>query len=464
MDLSTPHVLVIDDEPEACELVEMLLAREGIRVTSFQDPWKALESVVEQRYDAVLTDLTMPGMDGLEVCQRVLGARPDLPVILLTGGGSVDVAIGAIRAGAFDFLTKPTDPKLLLMAVRRAVERRHLVAELEHLKGGVAAPEQPGGILGASAAMRRAFALVHRVASSDASVLVHGETGTGKELIARAIHAQSARAKGPFVAVNCSAIQPNLFESELFGHVRGAFTDAKDNHRGLFLEANGGTIFLDEVGELPLELQPKLLRALQERTIRPVGSDKEFPFEARIVSATNRVLEDEIFEKRFREDLYYRLNVVRIDIPALRERVADIPILAQHFLDAFAAKQGLQPFKLAPAALAKLIAYPWPGNVRELENCMERATALCRPGEVGEADLPDKVRDHRPTAFGIAANNDGEIVTVDALERAYVARALSLLGGNKTRAAQALGIDRRTLYRKLAEWEASEPPSLPQRR
>ena len=454
----TPHVLVIDDEADACELVELILSREGIRVTSFQDPWPALECVVQQRFDAVLTDLTMPGMDGLEVCQRVLGARPDLPVIVLTGAGNLDVAVGAIRAGAFDFLTKPTDAKMLLVAVRRAIERRQLVSELERLQGSEAAPVEANGILGASPAMRRAFALVDRVASSDASVLIHGETGTGKELIARAIHAQSARAKGPFVAVNCSAIQPNLFESELFGHVRGAFTDARDNRKGLFLEANGGTIFLDEVGELPLDLQPKLLRALQERTIRPVGSDKEFPYEARIVSATNRVLEDEIFEKKFREDLYYRLNVVRIDIPALRERMSDIPLLAQFFLDGFARKQGLEPFALTPAAVAKLVAYPWPGNVRELENCMERATALCRPGEVSDKDLPDKVREHRATAFGITANTDGDIVSVDALERAYVARALSLLGGNKTRAAQALGIDRRTLYRKLADWEASEPP------
>ena len=455
-----PHVLVIDDEPEACELVEMILVREGIKVTSCQEPAVALELIIDQHFDAVLTDLTMPGMDGLELCQRVLGARPDLPVIVLTGAGSIDVAVSAIRIGAFDFLTKPTEAKLLLVAIHRAIEHRQLVSELARLEVGDA-PARADGVLGSSAPMRRAFALVHRVASSEASVLIHGETGTGKELIARAIHAQSSRAKGPFVAVNCAAIQPALFESELFGHVRGAFTDAKDNRRGLFLEAAGGTIFLDEVGELPLELQPKLLRSLQERTIRPVGSDKEFPFDSRIISATNRVLEDEIFERRFREDLYYRLNVVRIDIPALREREADIPLLAQHFLDGFSAKQGLAKLSLLPAAAAKLVAYPWPGNVRELENCMERAIALCRRGEVGEEDLPDKVRAHRPASFGIAANNEGEIVTMDALERTYVARALSLLGGNKTRAAQALGIDRRTLYRKLAEWEATE--SLPHR-
>jgi two-component system response regulator HydG len=454
-----PHVLVIDDEPEACELVELLLVREGIKVTTCQDPAVALELIIDQRFDAVLTDLTMPGMDGLELCQRVLGTRPDLPVIVLTGAGSIDVAVSAIRIGAFDFLTKPTDPKLLLVAIHRAMEHRQLVSELERLEVGSAPAAGDDGVLGSSAPMRRAFALVHRVASSEASVLIHGETGTGKELVARQIHAQSSRAKGPFIAVNCAAVQPALFESELFGHVRGAFTDAKDNRRGLFLEAAGGTIFLDEVGELPLELQPKLLRALQERTIRPVGSDKEHPFDSRIISATNRVLEDEIFENRFREDLYYRLNVVRIDIPALRERDGDIPLLAQHFLNGFAEKQGLAQLSLTPAAVAKLVAYPWPGNVRELENCMERAIALCRGGEVGEADLPDKVREHRAKSFGIAANNEGEIVTMDALERTYVARALSLLGGNKTRAAQALGIDRRTLYRKLAEWEAAPPPA-----
>ncbi|MFO0739643.1 MAG: sigma-54 dependent transcriptional regulator [Labilithrix sp.] len=288
---------------------------------------------------------------------------------------------------------------------------------------------------------------------------MQGETGTGKELIARAIHRQSARAEGPLVVVNCASIQPNLLESELFGHVRGAFTDARDDKKGLFLAATGGTLFLDEVGELPLDVQPKLLRALQERTIRPVGSNKEFPYDARIVSATNRVLEDDVFEGIFREDLYYRLNVVRIDVPAVRERDADVPALARHFLDRFATQQGRPPYTLSAEAIQELVAYPWPGNVREIENAMERAVALCGSQEVGASDLPPKIREYRPTTFAFAADREEEIVTVAELHRRYVTRVLSVLNGNKTRAAQALGIDLRTLYRKLADWESAAKTS-----
>ncbi len=450
------EVLVVDDERDTCELLEMALARQGMQVTTCTTAADALEKVTTRDFDVVLTDLTMPDMSGLELCERIIALRPDVPVVLITGYGSLETAMGAIRAGAYDFVTKPIESKTLGVVVSRAVQHRRLREQIKQLRAAQHANQSI--IVGGSPAMRKVADLIERVGDSDASVLIHGETGTGKELVARAVHNKSKRREGPFVAINCAAVPHSLLESELFGHARGAFTDAKATRMGLFQQANGGTLFLDEIGELPIDVQPKLLRALQERTIRPVGSDKEFPYEARILSATNRVLEDEIFEKKFREDLYYRLNVVRIDIPALRERMSDIPLLAQHFLDAFATKQGLQTFVLTPAAIAKLVAYPWPGNVRELENCMERATALCRPGEISDRDLPDKIREHKPTPFSIAANTDGDIVTVDALERAYVARALSLLGGNKTRAAQALGIDRRTLYRKLADWEAAELP------
>jgi two-component system response regulator HydG len=306
-------------------------------------------------------------------------------------------------------------------------------------------------MLGASAAMRRVLTVVRRVAPSEASVVVRGETGTGKELVARAIHRRSTRAEGPFVAVNCASMQASLLESELFGHARGAFTDAREDKRGLFLSASGGTLFLDEIGELPFEVQPKLLRALQERTVRPLGSNKEIPFDARVVSATNRVLEDEVFERRFREDLYYRLNVVQIDVPALRERVADVPILAQHFLDRFAKQQGRQPCTLAAEAIDALVAYPWPGNVREVENAMERAVALCGTSEIRATDLPAKIREHRPSTFDLAADHEQDIVSLELVQRRYLTRVLSVLSGNKTRTAQALGIDRRTLYRKLAE-------------
>jgi two-component system response regulator HydG len=302
--------------------------------------------------------------------------------------------------------------------------------------------------------MRRVFALVSRVADSEAGVLIHGETGTGKELIARAIHENGRRKEGPFIAINCAAVPASLIESELFGHERGAFTDAKVQRTGLFVQANGGTLFLDEIGELPLEVQPKLLRALQERKVRPVGSNREIPFDARLIAATNRVLEDEVYEKRFREDLFYRINVVKIDVPPLRERGGDVLHLARHFLKIYAERHGKSDMEeLSPAAAEKLIAYSWAGNVRELENCIDGAVALARNNRIELDDLPEKVRVFRPEKFVVTANQPEEIVTIDELERRYILRVLSLVGGNKSRAAQVLGFDRRTLYRKLERYQ-----------
>ena len=290
-------------------------------------------------------------------------------------------------------------------------------------------------------------------------MLIHGETGTGKELIARAIHDRSRRKDGPFVAINCASIPANLLESELFGHERGAFTDAKQQRMGLFLQANGGTLFLDEIGELPLEVQPKLLRSLQERKVRPVGSNKETPFDARVLTATNRVLEDEVYERRFREDLFYRINVVKIDVPPLRERGGDVLHLARHFLKQYATRHGKVDLDLTAAAAEKLMSYSWPGNVRELENCVDGAVALARADRIELDDLPEKVRTFRPEKFVVSANQPEEIVTIDELERRYILRVLSLVGGNKSRAAQVLGFDRRTLYRKLERYQSGNAPS-----
>jgi two-component system response regulator HydG len=300
--------------------------------------------------------------------------------------------------------------------------------------------------------MRRVYELISRVGESDASVLIHGETGTGKELIARGIHNRSRRKSGPFVAINCAAVPHSLLESELFGHARGAFTDAKAQRTGLFVQATGGTLFLDEIGELPIDVQPKLLRALQERKVRPVGANSEIPFDARIVAATNRNLEDEVYEKRFREDLFYRINVVKIDVPPLRERGGDVLHLAQHFLKTFASRNEKSSLELSTTAAEKLMAYNWPGNVRELENCMEHAVALARFDQITVEDLPEKIRAYRAERFVVAANDPTEIVTMDELERRYILRVLSLVGGNKSRAAQVLGFDRRTLYRKLERY------------
>jgi two-component system, NtrC family, response regulator HydG len=287
------------------------------------------------------------------------------------------------------------------------------------------------------------------VADSDASVLITGESGTGKELIAHAIHDHSARRDGPFLVVNCAAMPPTLLESELFGHVRGAFTDAKDTHTGLFVQASGGTLFLDEIGEMPLEMQPKLLRALQERVVRPVGGNQEITFDARIVTATNRDIEAEVDEKRFREDLYYRINVVHVEAPTLRERGSDVLLLAKHFLSGFAAKSGKPAFGITPEAIEKLVAYNWPGNVRELENCVERAMALHRGGALTVDDLPEKIRHYRPDRLILVTEKVDEVLTIDELDRRYIQRVLALVGGNKSRAADLLGLDRRTLYRRL---------------
>jgi two-component system response regulator HydG len=450
----SPRVLVVDDEQETCDLLEMVLSREGFRVSTCTSAQTALEAVGAKDFDCVVTDLSMPEMGGLELCERVLGTRPNVPVVVITGQGSLETAIGAMRVGAYDFITKPVDPKILVVAVSRAVQHKGLADEVKRLKE--AAPMDTSSVenvVGSSAAMRKVFALVSRVGDSEAGVLIHGETGTGKELIARAIHDRGRRKQGPFVAINCAAVPASLIESELFGHERGAFTDAKIQRTGLFVQANGGTLFLDEIGELPLEVQPKLLRALQERRVRPVGSNREIPFDARLIAATNRVLEDEVYEKRFREDLFYRINVVKIDVPPLRERGGDVLHLARHFLEIYGERHGKGAMDLSPATAEKLIGYAWPGNVRELENCVDGAVALARGSRIELDDLPEKVRSFRPEKFVVSANQPEEIVTIDELERRYILRVLSLVGGNKSRAAQVLGFDRRTLYRKLERYQ-----------
>jgi two-component system, NtrC family, response regulator HydG len=449
------RILVVDDDQSMCDLLEASLSRFGYEVETRTSARDALELVAAVEFDAVLTDLDMADLGGLDLCERVMGTRPDVPVIVVTAHGSLEAAIGAMRVGAYDFLTKPVDGKLLAIGVARAVQHRKLKSELQRLRlqvsdGGDGLLE---GFIGDSVAMRRVYDLVHRVGASDASVLVHGETGTGKELIAKAIHDRSPRKTGPFVAINCAAVPATLLESELFGHAKGAFTDARSARQGLFQQANGGTLFLDEIGEMPIEIQPKLLRALQEKRVRPVGSNAEIPFDARLVAATNRNLEDEVYEKRFREDLFYRINVVKIDLPPLRERGADVLALARFFLDRAAARAGSKALTLSTPAAEKLMSYAWPGNVRELENCMERVVALARFDHVTVEDLPEKIRAYRAERFVVSADDTDEIVTIDELERRYIMRVLSLLGGNKSRAAQLLGLDRRTLYRKLDRYE-----------
>jgi two-component system response regulator HydG len=441
------RLLCVDDDEDACELLAASLRQLGYETESTTSPEEALELILAKDFHAVISDMAMAGMDGLQLCERILTKRPGLPVIVVTGQGSMESAIGAMRVGAYDFVTKPVDPKLLGLTVGRAVRTQQLQSEVVRLREALSNAPEGTRLIGESSAIRRVNDLIRRVATSDASVLIVGETGTGKELVARSLHEQSGG--GAFVAVNCAAMPAHLLESELFGHTRGAFTDAKSERRGLFREAAGGTLFLDEVGEMPLEMQAKLLRVLQERVVRPVGSDTEHTFDARIITATHRDLEDDVAKGRFRQDLFYRINVVSIHVPPLRERGNDVLELASHFLQKAADRTGQAARRLSPSVAEQVLVYEWPGNVRELENCIERAVALSRLEELTLEDLPERIRSSRPDKFVMTADDVAQIISLEELERRYISRALRLLNGNKARTAQRLGIDRRTLYRHL---------------
>ena len=450
------RILIVDDDRDLCDTLEQTLAQEDFQSASRTSAEEALQVLGVEDFDAVLTDLRMGGTSGLELCQRVAANRPDLPVVVITGFGSLETAVGAIRAGAYDFVTKPFRMEDITLTLERAVRHRHLCEEVKRLRTMVTEGNPPSEMIGSSEPMRQVDDLVTRVAGTEASVLVTGESGTGKELVAKAIHARSRRAQGPFVALNCAAMPEPLLESELFGHTKGAFTDARQSRDGLFVQASGGTLLLDEIGEMALGTQAKLLRVLQERAVRPVGGDREIPFDTRIIAATNRDLDTDVAERRFREDLFYRINVVRIHVPPLRVRGSDVLVLAQRFIERFAVAHRTNVKGLASAAAASLTAYSWPGNVRELQNCIERAVALARYEMLGVDDLPEKVREYRPTRVFIDSDDPADLLPMDEVERRYVLRVLDAVSGNKTLAAQILGFDRRTLYRKLERYGALE--------
>lgn len=448
------YILLVDDDAALCEALAEALGRRGFRVDHRLSGDAGLAAVSEADPDVVVADINMGRVSGMDVCRGVAETAPDIPVVLLTAFGSLDAAVRGIRAGAWDFITKPVEAEALAAVLDRAVQVRRLRAEVRRLRHTRGPTEDADGMVGGSPPMQRLRELIARVASTDVTALVTGESGSGKEVVARAIHSQSPRARGPFIAVNCAAMPEALLESELFGHVRGAFTDARVARSGLFFQAEGGTIFLDEVGELPLALQPKLLRALQERAARPVGGDRESPFDARLVVATNRELQAEVDAGRFRADLYFRLNVVEVPVPPLRARSVDVLLLAQHFVRASAARFGKAVRGVSPDAAAMLVAYDWPGNVRELANAIERGVALTRFDDLTPDDLPDRVRQAK--ARVALAGEDGQVfVTLAELEREYVRRVMRSVGGNKAAAARVLGVDRTTLYRKLED--AGEP-------
>ena len=441
-------ILVVDDDVDTADLVRDGLRKRGFDARSVYSARAALDQLEKVVADVVVTDVNMSDMTGIELCHALQASHPDVLPIVMTGSSSVETAIAAIRAGAYDYIVKPIKLEFLALALERALEHLELKRDLARLRSSAGKTVRPGQIAGSSTAIRETTAMVARVADSDATVLVTGESGTGKELVARSLHEQSARREHPFIAINCAAMPAPLLESELFGHVRGAFTDAKTARPGLFVQAGAGTIFLDEIGEMPMEMQVKLLRVLQERRVRPVGGDEEVEVHARVIAATNRNLETEVEDKRFREDLYYRINVVAIAVPPLRSREGDVLFLAHYFLARIAGQMKKSVEGISAPAARKLLDYDWPGNVRELENCMERAVALCRLSEIIVDDLPPKLLESKESMV-IATAVPEELITIDEMARRYTRQVLATTKGNKSHAARILGIDRRSLYRRL---------------
>ncbi|MEI8188826.1 MAG: sigma-54 dependent transcriptional regulator [candidate division NC10 bacterium] len=439
------RVLLVEDDAEMLDLVREYLEAEGYAVLGLQSGVEAIARLRQESFDAVVTDLRIPDADGMEVLRTARETQAETPVVLITAFGTIETAIQAIRQGAYDYVTKPFALEEITLLLSKALESRDLREENRRLREEVAARYRFHNLLGASPAMERVFALIRQAAPSEVNVLVTGDSGTGKELVAKALHFNSPRANRPFVPVNCAAVPAGLLESELFGHVKGAFTGAVGSRRGLFREANGGTLFLDEIGDMAPELQAKLLRTIEDRSVRPVGSDEAVPLNVRIVAATNADLSLRIQEGRFREDLYYRLAVLPIQLPPLRERKEDIPLLAEHFLRRATAGSGKRIPGFAPEAMAALLRQPWPGNVRELENVVERSVALTGDAPITPEALLLEAVPGPQAALTLARMPQRP--TLRALTDEYVSLVLRETGGDKDRAAEILGISKRTLYR-----------------
>ena len=435
------RILIVDDDRATCQFIEELLAAPGREFVSSQDPADAVVRMREQPFDLLITDLNLnAARSGLDVLRAFTAEWPSAPVILISGFGTLETAIDAVRAGAFDFISKPFEIGAVKATVERALRQGPLKTSDREPQESFAAES---GLLGRTAGMLDVYKLIARAADSDVAVLITGESGTGKELAARAIHGHGPRARQPFVAVNCGAIIETLLESELFGHVRGSFTGAINDTKGLFEQAGAGTLFLDEIGEMSPALQVKLLRVLEEAEVRPVGGTRAVKVRARVIAATNIDVEEKIASGRFRQDLYYRLSVIVINMPPLRERRLDIPVLVSHFIERAASRTGRR-ISLSSETIDALMRYPWPGNVRELENTIERLSIFSASGLVDVSDLPEVLHRHTPPLDGPLF--DG-LPTLDELERRYLLHVLEAAAGSRTRAAEMLGIDRRTLYR-----------------
>ena len=454
-----PRILVVDDEVGIVEVLRAIFRREGYRVKTACSAAEAIEALEDETYELMVSDVRMDPVDGIELLGKAREMQPHLAVIMMTAYAAVETAVEAMRKGAFDYICKPFKVDELLLTVQRALAYEQALAENASLKENLQTKLRLSNMVGDHECMRRLCGMIEKVARTESTILIRGESGTGKELVARAIHANSSRAGRPFVAINCAAVPATLLESELFGHVRGAFTGANQAKKGFFETADGGTLFLDEVGSIPVGMQTSLLRALQEHEIRPVGAARNIPVDARIVAATNEDLEGLIREGRFREDLYYRLSVIPLEVPPLRERASDVPLLVVHFLGRLEERDG-RTLAVAPDAMAALRAYSWPGNVRELENVVTRAGALCDDDRIRLSDLPPGIaqagrRDDRPVADddGIGSLPEGMSLKayLRAKERAYIQHVLGLHDGDKERTARALGISLATFYRKYGD-------------
>ncbi len=439
------NVFVVDDEREMVDLIALGLKKRGFTITPFTNGADAIAAIPQHDVDVIVTDLNMKGMTGLQLCEQVAADRPDIPVLMLTAFGSFETAVGAIRAGAYDFVTKPVEIEALAIAVRRAAEHRALRSEVKRLREAMASIGSPargrGDVIGASPAMQRVHELLDQVSGTDASVLVTGENGTGKETVAREIHNRSKRAAARFISVNCAAVGEQLLEAELF------------RPGGAFEQASGGTLFLDEISEVPLALQPRLLAAIQDHKVKQ--GDAEITVDVRVIAATNRDLEEMVEAKQFREDLYYRIHVIHLPLPPLRARGGDVLLLADHFIRHYATVQNKKVTGVSSSAAERMMKHEWPGNVRELVNAIERAVALTHFEELQVEDLPDKIRTARPHPQ-MSGTELAELLTLEEVERRHVLRVLAACDGNRTDAAKMLDLDRKTLYRKLLRWGVND--------
>jgi len=446
-------VLVVDDDRSHRYMLTSMFTEWGWDVEDADDGTTAVAAVEKHFYDAILMDVRMAKMDGMEALRRIHAFNPAIPVVIMTAYSSVDSAVEAIKIGAHDYLTKPLDFERLRLTMARALDHRQVVEEKEGAKTGKQVAMDTAGIIGRSSVMLELLDMISFVAPTEATVLITGESGTGKELIASALHHNSARKRGPFVKVNCAALVENLLESELFGHEKGAFTGADRRREGKFVQADQGTLFLDEIGETSPAMQVKLLRVLQEHELHRVGGQDVVEVDVRLLAATNKILEDEVKAGRFREDLYYRLNVVSLYVPALRERHEDIPLLAEHFLEIYGKKNNRRVAGITPGCMDILLHYPWPGNVRELENAMERGVILMRGDYLDEESLPIPIKKWAEEESGdITAGLEGLPSSLEEAEKLVILKTLDEVDGNKSEAARRLGITRKTLQSKLSKY------------